>query len=200
VFLETPTEAGPSGEGVVVVLDEDSAPPPSSESRDVVMAPASEPAQVTATASLPPVVEVSEPSPAVGVPGPPLTAEVAETSSARDALTTEEVMELATCRYIDFPDVGVIDVEAPQLPEKVLEVATEQMFNEPAIMETIASVSKALQQYERARGFAPAVAAEETDAALEAPAARVGPTADASAPPSANESRESVNLPTGGSS
>jgi hypothetical protein len=44
---------------------------------------------------------------------------------ARDALTVEEVMELATCRYIDFPGVGVIDLEAPQLPEKVLEVATE---------------------------------------------------------------------------
>jgi hypothetical protein len=42
--LETPTEAGPSGEDVVVVLDEDSVPPPSSENRDIVMAPASEPA------------------------------------------------------------------------------------------------------------------------------------------------------------
>jgi hypothetical protein len=40
VALETPTEAGPSGEGVVVVLDEDPVPPLPSESRDVVMAPA----------------------------------------------------------------------------------------------------------------------------------------------------------------
>jgi hypothetical protein len=69
---------------------------------------------------------------------------VAETSSARDALTTEEVMELVTYRYIDFPGVRVIDLEAPELLEKVLEVATERMFNEPTIMETIASVSKAL--------------------------------------------------------
>jgi hypothetical protein len=45
----------------VVVLDEDSVPPPPSKSHDVVMAPASEPAQVTATTSLPPIVEVSEP-------------------------------------------------------------------------------------------------------------------------------------------
>jgi hypothetical protein len=87
----------------VVVLDEDSAPPPSSESHNVVMAPASEPAQVTMTAGLLPAVEVLEPSPSVGVSGPPLTTEVAETSSARDALTAEEVMELVTCRYIDFP-------------------------------------------------------------------------------------------------
>jgi hypothetical protein len=50
---------------------EDSAPPPSMEGCDVVMAPASEPAQVLAMASLLPAVEVSEPSPAVGVLGPP---------------------------------------------------------------------------------------------------------------------------------
>jgi hypothetical protein len=65
------------------------------------MASVSELAQVTAMASLLPAVEVSEPSPAVRVSGPPLTAEVAETSSARDALTAKEVMELSTCRYID---------------------------------------------------------------------------------------------------
>jgi hypothetical protein len=60
------------------------------------------------------------------------------------AVTVEEVMELAMSRYIDFPDVGVIDLEAPQLPEKVLDVATEPMFAEPSIMETIASVSQVL--------------------------------------------------------
>jgi hypothetical protein len=54
-----------------------------------------------------------EPSPTAKVPCPPPTEEVAETSSARVALTTEEVMELATCRYIDFPGVGVIDLDAP---------------------------------------------------------------------------------------
>jgi hypothetical protein len=56
-------------------------------------------------------------------------------------------MELATCRYIDFPGVRVIDLEAPQLPEKVYEVVAERMFNEPTIMEMITSVSKALQEY-----------------------------------------------------
>jgi hypothetical protein len=71
VALEMPTEAGPSSEDVVVVLDEDSAPPPLTEGRDVVMAPASEPAQVVVMASLLPAVEVSEPSPAVEVSGPP---------------------------------------------------------------------------------------------------------------------------------
>jgi hypothetical protein len=73
-------------------------------------------------------VEILEPSPA---------AKAAGTSSAVGAVTVEEVMELATCQYIDFPDVGVIDLEVPQLPEKVLEVATERMLAEPSIMDTI---------------------------------------------------------------
>jgi hypothetical protein len=67
---------------MVVVLDEDSAPPPPSESHDAAMAPMSEPAQVPTTASLLPAVEVPVPSPAVEVQGPPSTAEVAEFSSA----------------------------------------------------------------------------------------------------------------------
>jgi hypothetical protein len=36
-----------------------------------------------------------------------------------------------------------------------LDVATERMFAEPSIMETIASISKALHEYERTGGFAP---------------------------------------------
>jgi hypothetical protein len=78
--------------------------------------------------------------------------EVAGSSSVRGSLTVEEMMDLETCRYIDFPGVGVIDLEAPQLPEKEYEVAVERRSNEPTIMETIASVSKALQEYERTAG------------------------------------------------
>jgi hypothetical protein len=81
-------------------------------------------APVVATAGPLHAVEVSEPSTAAEVASPSPTAEVAETSSARGTITVEEVMEWATCRYIDFPGVGVIDLEAPQLLEKVLEVAT----------------------------------------------------------------------------
>jgi hypothetical protein len=50
---------------------------------------------------------------------------VAESSSARVALTAEEVMELVTCWYIDFPGIGVVDLKAPRLPEKVYELAAE---------------------------------------------------------------------------
>jgi hypothetical protein len=116
--------------------------------------------------------------------------EVVESSSAPVALTTEEVMQLTTCRYIDFPSVGVIDLEAPQLPEKVYEVAAKRMFNEPTIMETITSVSKALQEYEHTVGFAPAEAADAEDVALTAPATHVEPTADASVPLQVDEGRE----------
>jgi hypothetical protein len=137
----------------VVIVDKDSAVLPSSGNCDAVIPPASEPAQMTATVSLLPAAEMPVPSPVVEVQDPPPAVEVAESSSARVALTTEEVMELATCRYIDFPGIGVIDLEAPQLPKKVYEVAAERMFNEPTIMETIASVSKALQEHERAGGL-----------------------------------------------
>jgi hypothetical protein len=187
--LEASSEAGPSVEGVVMVLDEDSVPPPPSGSHDATMAPALEPIQVPATTSLLPAVEVPVPSPAVQVQGPLPTAEVAESSSARISLTVEEVMDLETCRYIDFPGVGVIDLEAPQLPEKEYEVAAERTSNEPTIMEMIASVSKALQEYERAGGFASAAATDAEDAALAAPTAHVEPT-DVSVPPQVNEGQE----------
>jgi hypothetical protein len=192
--LETPAEADLSRWDAVVVLDEDPTPPPVSEGRDAAMAPVSEPAVVVSAAGPPPTVELSEPSSAVEVPGPSPTTEVAESSSARGAITLEEVMEMATCRYIDFPGVGVIDLEAPQLPEKVLEVATEWILAEPTIMEPVASVSKALQEYKYAGGFTPTATADAADAAHEVPAASTEPAADASAPPPIGESRE-ASLP-----
>jgi hypothetical protein len=143
--LEQPSEAVPSSGDVVMVLDEDSTPPPPSGSHNVVTTPAPEPTPVVAATDSLPTTEMSEPFSVAEFPSPSATVEVAESSSAQDALTVEEVMELVTCRYINFPSVGVIDLEAPQLPEKVLEVVMERMFTEPSIMETIASVSKVLQ-------------------------------------------------------
>jgi hypothetical protein len=100
------------------------------------------------------------------------------------------MIDLEMYRYIDFPGVGVIDLEAPQHQEKEYEVAAERRSNEPTIMETIASVSKALQEYERAGGFASAAATYAEDVALAAPVARLEPTEDASAPPHVDEGRE----------
>jgi hypothetical protein len=80
--LEALFEAGLSIEGVVVVLDEDSVPPPVSESHDAAAVLALEPARVPAATSLLPAMEVPVPPPVVEVQGPPPTAEVAESSSA----------------------------------------------------------------------------------------------------------------------
>jgi hypothetical protein len=90
-------------------------------------------------------------------------------------------MELATCRYIDFPGVGVIDLEGPQYSEKGYEAVEKRMSNAPMIRETLASVSKALQEYESAGGFSSAVGAEVADAALVAPVGLPEPTVGASA-------------------
>jgi hypothetical protein len=87
-----------------------------------MMAPVSEPTPAVVTADLSLAAEVPEPSLTVEVSDPFSAAEVpdpspatgaAETSSAAGAVTIEEVMELATSQYIDFPGVGVIDLEAP---------------------------------------------------------------------------------------
>jgi hypothetical protein len=137
---------GPGGDDAVVAMDESLAAPMSSESRDVVIPSASGEMQVAVATSSLPAVKVPGPSPAVEASGPPPTAEVAETSSDQITLTAEEVMELATCRYIDFPGIGVIDLEGPQYLEKGYEAAEERMSNAPTIRETLASVSKVLQE------------------------------------------------------
>jgi hypothetical protein len=188
--LEAPSEAGPSVEGVVVVLDKESTPPPASESHDATAVPALESAPVPAAMSLLPAVEVTVPPPAVEVQGPPPTAEVTESSSARVSLTVEEMMDLEMCQYIDFLGVGVIDLEEPHLLEKEHAVAVEQRSNELTIMETITSVSKVLQEYERVGGFSSAAAIDAEGVALAAPAAREETTEDASAPPHVDEDRE----------
>jgi hypothetical protein len=101
--------------------------------------------QVAVAMSSLPAVKVPGPSPVAEASGPPPTAEVVETSSDQITLTAEEVMELATCRYINFPGVRVIDLEGPQYLEKGYEVAEERMSNAPTTRETLALVLKPLQ-------------------------------------------------------
>jgi hypothetical protein len=36
------------------------------------------------------------------------------------------MMDLETCRYIDFPGVGVIDLKAPQLQDKEYEATAKR--------------------------------------------------------------------------
>jgi hypothetical protein len=82
------------------------------------------------------------------------------------------------------------DLEAPWLPEKEYDAAAERRSNEPTIMETIASVSKALQEYEHTSGFAPAAAEDTEDVAPRSAAARVEPTEDTTASLHVDEGRE----------
>jgi hypothetical protein len=161
VLMGASDTAGLGGEDVVVAMDEDSAAPLSSESRDIVIPLASGLTQVAAATSSLPTVRVSGPFPTAEISGPPSTAEMAETSSDQINLTAEEVMELANCRYIDFPGVGVIDLEGPLYSEKGFEVAEERVSNALTIRETLASVSKALQEYESTGGFSSAAGAED---------------------------------------
>jgi hypothetical protein len=182
--------AGPGGEDAVAVMDEGLAAPLSSESRDVVIPSAPGAMQVAMATSSLPAVKVPGPSPVAEASGPPPTTEVADTSSDQITLTTEEVMELATCRYINFPSVGVIDLEGPQYSEKGYEATEEWMSNAPTIRETLASVSKALQEYESADGFSLASRVEDADAALVAPVGLAEPTVGASVPLAVDEDLE----------
>jgi hypothetical protein len=72
-------------------------------------------------------------------------------------MSIEGAADLSLCRYVDFPGVGTIDLDTPELPgndRKMLEVATEQMFADPSILNTIASVA-VLRQDEGAGGSTP---------------------------------------------
>jgi hypothetical protein len=84
--------AGPGGEDVVAAMDEGSAAPLSSESRDVVipLAPGAMQAAV-ATSSLP-AVKVPGPSPAAEASGPPPTVVVVETSSDQITLAADQLL------------------------------------------------------------------------------------------------------------
>jgi hypothetical protein len=92
---------------------------------------------------------------------------VLKPSPATGVVSVEEAMDLATRRYVDFPGIGTIDLDAPELPnndQEMLDVATERMFAELSILETIMSVTLALRQYDGAGGSAPPAMLEVVEA------------------------------------
>jgi hypothetical protein len=106
-------------------------------------------------------------------------------------------MELATCQYVDFPGIGIVDLDAPELPSndrEMLEVVTEQMFAKPSILETVASVTLALRQYENAGGLAPPAVSEAAEAVPGEPAASAESAAVVHVPPPTREGQE-ASLP-----
>jgi hypothetical protein len=97
-------------------------------------------------------------------------------SPVAGAASVEDVMDLAACRYVDFPGIGTIDLDTPKLPgndRELLEAVMDQMFSKPMILETIASVASALHQYEGAGGSAPPAVPEAAEGVLEESAAGV---------------------------
>jgi phosphoenolpyruvate-protein kinase (PTS system EI component) len=59
---------------------------------------------------------------------------------------------------VDFPGIGTIDLDTTKLlsnDREMLEVVTEQMFADPSILDTIASVTSTLCQDEGAGDSAP---------------------------------------------
>jgi hypothetical protein len=82
----------------------------------------------------------------------------------------EDVTNLATCWYVDFPNIGTIDLDTLELPsndQEMLEVATKRMFAEPSILDTITSVVSVLRQYEGVGGSALPAASEAAERVLE---------------------------------
>jgi hypothetical protein len=115
--------------------------------------------------------EDSAPPPLVGDRDVVMSMEL-EPSPAVGVASVEEVMDMEACRYMDFPGIGAINLDAPELlgnDRELLEAATERMFAEPTILETIASVVSALRQYESAGGSAPPSTPEVAEGRLRSP-------------------------------
>jgi hypothetical protein len=92
---------------------------------------------------------------------------------------------MAACRYVDFPGIGTIDLDAPELPgndRELLEVVMERMFAGLMILETIGSVASVLRQYESAGGSAPPAMLEAAEGVLAESAAGAESAAVASTP------------------
>jgi hypothetical protein len=94
-----------------------------------------------------PVDDDSAPPPPAGARDV-VTSTVPEPSPAAGTASAEDVMDFVACQYVDFPDIGAIDLDATELPSndwEMVEVATERMFTEPSILDTITSVASALR-------------------------------------------------------
>jgi hypothetical protein len=125
------------------------------------------------------------------------TSMVPESSPAAGSASVEGVADLASCRYVDFPVIRIIDLDTPELPSndrEMLEVAMERMFTDPLISDTIASVTSALRQDEGAGGSTPPAASEAAVEVLEESTTGTESVVDVS-PPSLNREGTSASLP-----
>jgi hypothetical protein len=83
---------------------------------------------------------------------------VLESSAVAAAASIEGAAGTSSSRYVDFPSIGIIDLDTTELPSNdrvILEVATDRMFAEPSILDAIASVPSVPRQHEGAGSLAP---------------------------------------------
>jgi hypothetical protein len=83
---------------------------------------------------------------------------VLESSAVAAAASIEGAAGTSSSRYVDFPGIGIIDLDTTELPSNdrmILEVVTDRMFAEPSILDAIASVPSVPRQDEGAGSLAP---------------------------------------------
>jgi hypothetical protein len=81
-----------------------------------------------------------------------------ESTAVVTAEPTEGASDTSSSRYVNFPGVGIIDLDATELPSndrELLEIVTERMFADPSILDAIALVSSVSRQDEGVVGSAP---------------------------------------------
>jgi hypothetical protein len=120
-----------------------------------------------------------------------------ESSTAAGVASIEGATDLSSSQYVDSPSIRTIDLDATELPSndrEILEVATEKMFTDPSILDTIASVVSALRQDEGAGGSAPPAASEVAEGGLGESAVGMESVVIASPPTPAREGT-SASLP-----
>jgi hypothetical protein len=116
-----------------------------------------------------------------------------EPSPVAGVASVEDVMDLVACRFVDFLRIELVNLDAPELPSndrEMLEVATERMFAESSILDTIVSVASALRQYESTGGSAPPAASEAVEAVLEESVVGVESSVVVSTPSPTREGQE----------
>jgi hypothetical protein len=97
-------------------------------------------------------------------PPPPARERDAATSVAPEssaAVTTSSIKDVAdtsSSRYLDFPGIGIIDLDTIELPsndQEILEAVTERVFADPSILYAITSDPPVPRQVEGVGSLAP---------------------------------------------
>jgi hypothetical protein len=92
-----------------------------------------------------------------------------ESSTAVTAASIEGAADTSTSRYLDFPGIGIIDLDAIKLPSndrEILEAVTERVFADPPLLDAIVSDPPVPRQDGDAGGSAPSAAPEVAERVL----------------------------------